>query len=72
MSVALPLDRMTVAEKLQTMEILWNDLCRKSENIPSPAWHGDVLSKREQDVKNGTDAFIDWEVAQKDIRKSLS
>ncbi|HBM16823.1 MAG TPA: hypothetical protein DD381_10840 [Lentisphaeria bacterium] len=72
MSIALPLDRMTVVEKLQAMETIWNDLCRKSENIPSPAWHEDVLSKREQNVRNGTDSFTDWETAKKDIRKSVS
>ena len=34
MSAALPLDRMTVAEKLETLEALWDDLCRHETQIP--------------------------------------
>jgi len=26
------------------MEYLWNDLYRHAEEVPSPAWHGEVLA----------------------------
>jgi hypothetical protein len=28
------------------LEELWADLCRSSEGMPSPAWHGEVLAAR--------------------------
>jgi len=55
------LDKMTVAEKLEAMEIIWNDLSQPPEDFSSPEWHKDVLLKREQARKNGEEKFSDWE-----------
>jgi putative addiction module component (TIGR02574 family) len=71
MSITLPLEEMTIAEKLQTMESLWDDLCHSAEGIKSPHWHKDILLKREHDIKNNKDSFLDWEQAKKDIRDSV-
>lgn len=72
MGITLPLDKMTVAEKLEVMEALWNDLSQNSEDVSSPEWHEDVLMKREQAIKNGEEKFSDWEIAKDKILKSLS
>ena len=48
MDVTLPLDQMTIEDKIRTMEILWDDLCRQAEGRPSPAWHGEILRERER------------------------
>jgi hypothetical protein len=39
MEITLPLEEMTVREKLALMETLWEDLARTPEAIESPAWH---------------------------------
>jgi hypothetical protein len=65
MTVALPLEQMTVAEKLQAMEVLWADLSRDG-SLESPAWHGTVLAER-ADENN----FVDWETAKRDLRARL-
>jgi hypothetical protein len=65
MNVALPLGKMTVAEKLQAMEELWADLSR-DEQLESPAWHETILRER----ANQTD-FVDWETAKKQLRDRL-
>ncbi|NCO43113.1 MAG: addiction module antitoxin RelB [Armatimonadetes bacterium CG_4_10_14_3_um_filter_66_18] len=70
--MALPLDQMTVAEKLQTMERLWDDLCRAAPPVSSPAWHQHVLSDRATRVTNGTAGFADWEDAKRRIRAKTS
>ncbi len=44
----LPLEKMTVEEKLQVMEELWSDLCCNQNHIPVPQWHKDILDKREK------------------------
>ncbi len=41
MENALPLDKMTIEDKLAAMEQLWDDLCRNPESVPP------VLARRE-------------------------
>jgi len=50
MAVTLQLEKMTTSDKLAAMELLWDDLSRDAESVPSPAWHGDVLEAREASV----------------------
>lgn len=71
MSVALKLDEMSLAEKLQAMEDLWNDLCHRVEDIAMPEWHGEELSVREKDLQAGKDRFSDWESVKSEIRESV-
>jgi hypothetical protein len=68
MEATLPLDKMTVAEKLRAMEMLWADLSRDAAQFESPAWHGDVLHNREEKIKSGKESFMDWETAKKQLR----
>jgi hypothetical protein len=65
--LTLPLEEMTVTEKLQVMEELWSDLCCNQDQIPVPQWHKDILDKREELVKQGKATFVDWETAKKRI-----
>ena len=72
MRVTLPLNEMTVPEKLQLMEALWEDLSRNSDALESPEWHRDVLEERERWIASGEAHFSDWEQARADIRKRVS
>ena len=71
MDITLPLDQMTTAEKLRAMEALWSDLCQDEDKLPSPAWHEDVLKEREERVKSGEEALLDWETTKKQLRDRL-
>lgn len=71
-NAVLPLDQMTVAEKLLAMEALWADLSRDEQQIESPAWHGDVLRERVEAVESGQEKFVDWETAKQQLRDRLS
>jgi len=71
MNISLPLDRMTTVEKLQTMEALWEDLCKKSDEFVSPSWHGEILSKRDNNLHEGKDSIHDWDQAKERIRKTI-
>jgi hypothetical protein len=68
----LNIQEMTIEEKLRTMELLWDDICRKVPDFASPPWHGDILKDREEKIKQGKEEFIDWEQAKKDIQDSIS
>jgi hypothetical protein len=69
MAITLPLNQMTVQEKLALMEILWEDLARTPEAIKFPAWHKQVLGEREARVASGEARFIDWEEAKAAARR---
>ncbi len=71
MSIDLPLDRMTLAEKLETMERLWADISRNSFDVPSPAWHKDVLDERRRLVAENKLKFLDWEAAFSQLRQEV-
>lgn len=72
MSLPLPLSEMTLEEKLQAMEALWDDLSRNPEILESPSWHEEVLREREQRLSAGEERFVDWEQAKADIRRRIS
>ncbi|MGI9188848.1 MAG: addiction module protein [Longimicrobiaceae bacterium] len=56
MAISLHLDEMSVEEKLQAMESLWEDLCSRGDSMAS----------------GGNDHFQDWEVAKQDIENTIS
>ena len=72
MGITLPLEKMTTEDKIRTMEIIWEDLCKKAESIPSPSWHKDILEEREKVIENGKEEFIDWSEAKKQIEDKIS
>ena len=65
----LPLDEMTVEEKLRVMESIWQDLCRRPGDVPSPDWHRDELAKRKTALQRGEDSLVDWDEAKRIISK---
>jgi len=71
MSVSLPLNEMTVLEKLQIMEMIWDDLSRNAEAMEPPAWHGELLAEREAALARGEETLEDWEVAKEKLERDL-
>jgi hypothetical protein len=72
MSATLPLNQMSIAEKLRVMEALWEDLSRNSDALDSPAWHETVLQEREERIAAGQTHFSDWDLAKADIRSRVA
>ncbi len=68
MDLTLPIEQMTTAEKLRALEALWESLCRRPDDVPSPSWHADVLKDREKRVQSGSSQFIDWTAAKQNLR----
>ena len=71
MSVTLPLAQMSVQEKLEVMEQLWTDLSTREHEVPSPAWHAEILQERERLVASGEALFHDLEEAKRRIDRRL-
>ena len=72
MELTLPLDQMTIAEKLRALEAIWADLSRHEEKIESPAWHEQVLKDRDERVASGKESFVNWEAAKSELRRRCS
>lgn len=50
--------KMSMGERLATMEQLWDALCHDEREPASPAWHEDVLAKRKQRMKSANARFF--------------
>jgi hypothetical protein len=68
----LPLNEMSVEEKLETMEAIWASLSANPAAIESPAWHEEELRVREAQIKSSAAKFIGWEKAKEEIRRQTS
>lgn len=63
-------ETMTTAEKISTMEIIWDDLCNHS-SLKSPDWHKSVLTSRQQQHTAGNQTPLDWKKAKQKIRNKI-
>jgi hypothetical protein len=71
MAIELPVKQMTVEEKLQAMDVLWEDLRTNEKNIPMPEWHKELLAERERLVRENKASFSDWETAKKRLAAKI-
>ena len=71
MHVTIPLDKMSATDKLQAIEEIWADLLIVSEDVPSPAWHADVLHAREERISAGRSRFLDIAQAKAAVREQI-
>ncbi|HBB87461.1 MAG TPA: hypothetical protein DC047_07595 [Blastocatellia bacterium] len=68
----LQIDQLSLEEKLQIMEALWEDLRTRAGEMPVPQWHKDILDRREQMIETGEAKFEDWDSAKKRIADRIS
>lgn len=72
MATPLAIDKMTIEEKIQTMEALWDNLCQSEEVLPVHDWQKAILDDRERLVERGESKFSDWEEAKERIVRETS
>ncbi len=70
--VDLPLSELTLAQKLELMEAIWDDLAKHDETLESPDWHEEVLKDREKALATGKGTVSDWKEAKRRIRENAS
>ncbi len=63
---------MSMAERLQAMEQLWDALCREAEQVPSPSWHAEVLADRKGRAERGEAQFLTLEQLRTRLRAAES
>lgn len=52
------IERMSVTERLQSIELLWKSLLRDDSSVGSPAWHREVLESRRSLIAIGKANFL--------------
>ena len=62
--------RMSVTERLQAMDQLWDSLTREGDEIPSPEWHRDVLADRKAQAERGEAKFLTLDQLRSRLRSS--
>ena len=60
---------LSVEQKLQVMEAIWQDLSGEEDVVQSPSWHGEALRETKQRHKEGKEDVIEWRDAKKELRK---
>ena len=53
--------KMSISERLRTMEAIWDSLLYEEAKMPSPEWHGNVLTERKQKMDEGSATFLSIE-----------
>jgi putative addiction module component (TIGR02574 family) len=65
----LPLDQMTVEEKLRAMEAIWRSLSKLEDQVPVPDWHKQFLDERQRQIDAGEATFVSLEEMKERVRK---
>ena len=52
------IEKMSVAERLQAIDQLWDSLTHSGDEIPSPDWHRDILAERKERAQRGEAKFL--------------
>src|SRR5436309_8158318 len=47
------IEQMSLAERMEAMELLWRSISSKPGTVVSPAWHGEILQKRLARIEAG-------------------
>jgi putative addiction module component (TIGR02574 family) len=55
---ASEIERMSFAERLKMMELLWRSMSAQPEKLESPHWHGTILKKRLARIAAGKGEFL--------------
>jgi putative addiction module component (TIGR02574 family) len=60
MSVDIQIDSLSVAEKVQLLETVWESLCAHPGDVQSPEWHREVLEERRRRLEDGRATISSW------------
>jgi putative addiction module component (TIGR02574 family) len=59
---------LSVSEKLQLLEDLWDDIASNPAAVPVHEWQKEELNRRKKELLKNPDAAISWEEIQRRIR----
>ena len=54
----IDIKNMDVADRLKTMEALWDSFLDEEPGIESPEWHRDILEEKKNKIQTGKAEFV--------------
>jgi hypothetical protein len=73
MTVTLPLAEMTNAEKLELIQVIWDDIDKGAlEELPLPDWQREMLEDIDRKLDSGEMKLRDWEDVKKELLSEIS
>ena len=64
MAVDIQIETLSVAEKVQLLESVWQSLCARPCDVRSPEWHREVLDDRRRRLEDGRATISAWHDAK--------
>jgi putative addiction module component (TIGR02574 family) len=64
-------DDLSVDEKIDYLQSLWDRIAATPETIPVPDWHREIIEERVKELDVNPDAGDDWDVVQERLHKKF-
>jgi len=64
-------DELTVDEKLDYVESLWDRIAARPENVAVPEWHLEVIEQRTNGSEAGSHGGRSWDDFREELRAKL-
>lgn len=58
---------MTIRERLETMEMLWDSITHSQENLEPPSWHAEILKNRKEIIESGKAEWLSMDELRKEL-----
>ena len=65
------IDGLSRDEQVIAMEMLWSRISQDPTTSAPPEWHQDIVAKRVEALKDGSESFVDWSEAKKRLAERL-
>jgi putative addiction module component (TIGR02574 family) len=73
-SVPLPppgFDALSVDEKIEYVQSLWDRIAATPEQVPVPEWHREIIDERLKDYESNPAPGESWDVVRERLREKL-
>jgi len=69
-TVLQELETLSVLERVQIVEDLWDSIARSNASVPIPQWQKDELDRRKKNYLRNPDSGLTWDNVKQDILQS--
>ena len=69
-TVVQELEALSVPERVQIVEDLWDSIARSNAEMPIPQWQKDELGRRKRKYLQNPDSGLTWDQVKQDILQS--
>jgi len=64
------LESLSVSERVQIVEDLWDSIARSNADIPLPQWQKDELDRRKRNYLQNPDSGLTWDQVKQDVLRA--